>query len=49
MTRLALVLILLWCSAGCTAKEARHDGEIVLEGAADTANFLMNPPQPQPW
>jgi hypothetical protein len=49
MTRLAVILILLWCAVGCTAKEARHDGDMVLDGAAKTADFLMSPPQPQPW
>jgi hypothetical protein len=49
MDRLVLVLVLLGCAAGCTAKEARHDGDVFLDGASKTADFLMNPPQPQPW
>jgi hypothetical protein len=49
MARLALVLILLWFAAGCTAKEARHDGDVFLNDVGKTADFLMNPPQSQPW
>jgi hypothetical protein len=49
MARVVLVLILLGCALGCTAKEARHDGDVFLDDAGKTADFLMNPPQAQPW
>jgi hypothetical protein len=49
MARLALLLVLLGFAAGCTAKEARHDGDVFLDDVGKTADFLTSPPQPQPW